>query len=75
MTKTFTQNDLIRFLYHETNEDQTKEINKALLGDAELRTQLAEMTSGQKALDAAQLEPSPESVLNILSYARGLQEH
>jgi hypothetical protein len=75
MTKTFTQNDLIRFLYHETNEDQTKEINKALLGDAELRAQLAEMKSSKKSLDAAQLEPSQESVLNILSYARGLQEH
>ena len=75
MTKTFTQNDLIRFLYQETNEDQTKEINKALLGDAELRAQLAEMKSSKKLLDEAQLEPSAESVLNILSYSRGLQEH
>jgi hypothetical protein len=33
------------------------------------------MKSSKKSLDAAQLEPSQESVLNILSYARGLQEH
>jgi hypothetical protein len=75
MTKTFTQNDLMRFLYHETNEDQTKAISKAVLNDPELRAQLAEMISSKKVLDAAQLEPSTESVLNILSYARGLQEH
>ena len=75
MIKTFTQNDLIRFLYHETSEEETKEINKALLCDSELQTQYKELSATRKELDAARLEPSAEVVDNILNYARGLQEH
>lgn len=75
MIKTFTQNDLIRFLYHETSEEETKEINKALLCDSELQTQYKELNATRKELDAARLEPSSEIVENILNYARGFQEH
>lgn len=75
MIKTFTQNDLIRFLYHETSEEETKEINKALLCDGELQTQYKELNATRKELDAARLEPSSEVVENILNYARGFQEH
>ncbi len=75
MIKTFTQNDLIRFLYHETSEEETKEINKALLCDSELQTQYKELNATRKELDAARLEPSSEVVENILNYARGFQEH
>jgi hypothetical protein len=75
MIKTFTQNDLIRFLYHETSEEETKEINKALLCDSELQTQYKELSATRKELDAARLEPSAEVVDNILNYARGFQEH
>ena len=75
MIKTFTQNDLIRFLYHETSEEETKEINKALLCDSELQVQYKELNAMRKELDAARLEPSAEVVENILNYARGFQEH
>jgi hypothetical protein len=75
MIKTFTQNDLIRFLYHETSEEETKEINKALLCDSELQEQYKELSVLRKELDAVRLEPSATSVQNILNYARGLQEH
>ena len=75
MIKTFTQNDLIRFLYHETSEEETKEINKALLCDSELQTQYKELNATRKELDAVRLEPSAEVVDNILNYARGFQEH
>jgi hypothetical protein len=75
MIKTFTQIDLIRFLYHETSEEETKEINKALLCDSELQTQYKELNATRKELDAARLEPSSEVVENILNYARGFQEH
>ena len=75
MIKTFTQNDLIRFLYHETSEEETKEINKALLCDSELQTQYKELNATRKELDAARLEPSAEVVDNVLNYARGFQEH
>ena len=74
MTKTFTQNDLIRFLYHETSEEETKEINRALLCDGELQTQYKDLNASKAMLDDVRLQPSANTVLNILSYARGLKE-
>lgn len=74
MTKTFTQNDLIRFIYRETSEEETREINKALLCDSELQAQYKELNATHKQLTKAKLEPSAASIQNILNYARGLQE-
>lgn len=73
MIKTFTQNDLMRYLYHETTEKEEQEINKALLSDTELRAMYTSMVALKNEMDKAQLEPSPSTVLNILSYARSEQ--
>jgi hypothetical protein len=70
MIKTFTQDDLIRFLYHETTEEETREINKALLSDFELRQAYRDLCETKSALDRAQLEPSEETVMKILAAAR-----
>lgn len=75
MIKTFTQDDLIRFLYRETSEEETRQINKALLCDSDLQARYKELNALHKQLDKAKLEPSADSVQNILNYARGLQEH
>jgi hypothetical protein len=74
MIKTFTQNDLIRYLYHETTAKETKEINKALICDSELQEQFKELTATKGQLDNARLQPSGAVVERILHYARGLQE-
>ena len=70
MIKTFTQTDLIRYLYHETSEQEEREINKALLSDSELLALYTTMVAIKKEIDNAQLEPSPSTVLNILSYSK-----
>lgn len=75
MTKTFTQNDLIRFIYRETSEEETKAINKALLCNSDLQAQYNELSMLHKQLDRAKLEPAAASIQNILNYAHGLQEH
>ena len=75
MTKTFTQHDLMRRLYHETSPEETKEIDKALLCDSQLQKLYQELVAIKKELDNAQLEPSEAVVKNILHYAQGLQEH
>ena len=74
MITTFTQTDLIRYLYHETTEEESREIDKALLCDGELKTLYNELISMKNDMDAAKLEPSPVTVMNILSYAKSLQE-
>ena len=72
MIKVFTQNDLIKFLYHETSEEESKEINKALKCDSELQALFDELKATIAQLDEAQVEPSAASVLNILSSSRGI---
>ena len=73
MTKTFTQNDLIRFIYHETTEREAQEISRVLSFDPELQLQYRELLLTKNNLDKAQLEPSHAAVENILLYARGLE--
>lgn len=63
----------MRYLYHETSEKEEQEISKALLTDSELRELYASMLALKKEMDKAQLQPSPQTVLNILSYARAGQ--
>lgn len=70
MIKTFTQDDLIRYLYHETTEKEEQEINKALLTDSELRAMYTSMLAIKKEMDASHMEPSAQTVLNILSYSK-----
>lgn len=64
---------MIRYLYHETTEEETKEIDKALSRDSDLQALYSELCSMKNNLDAAQLQPSPATVLNILSYAKSLE--
>ena len=70
MIKIFTQTDLIRYLYQETTEEEKREIDKALEKDKELQAMFAELLSVKKGLDSAQLEPSGNTILNILAYSR-----
>ena len=74
MIKIFTQNDLIRYLYKETTEQETKEINKALICDSVLQEQYKELIVSTRTLDYAQMQPAASSIQNILSYSRNLRE-
>ena len=75
MIKTFTQTDLIRYLYQETTEKEKREIDNALICDGELRALYNELCSMKASMDEAHIEPSTSAVLNILSYSRGQMEH
>ena len=70
MIKTFTQNDLIRFLYQETTEEENLELTRALKQDAELSLQLEELRLVTKNLDDTFAEPSKSVVDRILEYAK-----
>ena len=74
MIKTFTQTDLIRYLYQETSEKERREIDNALICDSELRALYNELCSMKASMDEAHLEPSSSTVLSILSYSRGQME-
>jgi hypothetical protein len=60
----------MRYLYHETTEEERREINKSLICDSELRERFRELLAIQRQMDDVLLEPSSATVLNILSHAR-----
>lgn len=73
MIKTFTQMDLIRYLYHEITEEEKNEIDRALRRDGKLKALYNEICAALKELDKAALQPSASTVYNILNYSKSLQ--
>jgi hypothetical protein len=51
---------------------ESREIDKALLCDGELQALYNELCLVKKEMDEAQLQPSPSTILNILSYSKNL---
>lgn len=70
MIKTFTPTDLIRYLYHETTEEENREIESALLCDADLRQQYHELKEILAGLNEALLSPPDDVVSKVMSQLR-----
>lgn len=62
MTRTFTQNDLIRYIYDETSNEESSELQQALLCDGSLQEEYKSLSSVKSMLDEL-LESSPSSSL------------
>lgn len=63
---------MIRFLYGEATEEESREIDHALLCDGNLRQKLHALEEVKRQLDDASLEPSAATVLNILAFSRAV---
>ncbi|MEQ8927079.1 MULTISPECIES: hypothetical protein [Fulvivirga] len=72
MIRTFTQDDLIRYAYHETTEEENSEIEKALLCDSELEARFKEISVVKQRLDTVLESPSSKATNNILNYSKSL---
>ena len=70
MMETFTQNDLIRYLYHETSNEENQQLERRLALDGELNLRYQDLKSLMQDLDAALLEPSANCVNSILRSLR-----
>ncbi|MHA7099250.1 hypothetical protein [Roseivirga pacifica] len=75
MIKTFTQDDLVRYIYKETTTEENSEIEQAMLFDDALAKDYAELSSVVLALDGAQVAPAQNSVDAILSYSKSYHLH
>lgn len=73
MHTTFTQNDLIRFLYNEMNSEESSLIKEALLNDSDLYASYKHLKSSVDLIDSERfkLSSSALSLAIIKSYARG----
>ena len=72
MYKTFTKNDIIRFLYNEMTSEELISFKEAILNDSDLSNTYYELKSSMKLLDSEPilLTPSNFNIINIKSFAR-----
>lgn len=72
MTKTFTQDDLIRYVYDEMSKQEATELEQALLVDNQLQEQYKEFAALKNRLDHSLKQPSDRIIKNILDYSESL---
>ncbi len=75
MIKTFTQNDLIRYIYQETTQEENTEIENALIFDEALSDELIELQETVGAISIVEKSPSKLSIDKILSYSKSYDMH
>ncbi len=72
MIKTFTKNDLLRFLYDELPVEERNEVRNMQLTDELVEHETDEMESVKKLLDKFILKAPADAVENVLKYSRSI---
>ena len=71
----FTQDDLLQYLYQETSKDKTEAIKMALFTDWNLREKFELLKLTHQQLETIKLSPRKQSIDRILRYAeKGVEE-
>ena len=75
MTQTFTstQNDVVRYLYNETSNQENTLVEEALLFDKDLLDFYLDCADLKSGLDKIQLSPSDRAIERILDYSRNYE--
>ena len=66
----FTQEDLVQYLYHESSAEKSALLKAALETDWNLRETFEVISSAVKGLEKISLSPRKIAVDNILKYAK-----
>ncbi|MEO9475445.1 MAG: hypothetical protein ABJG41_07910 [Cyclobacteriaceae bacterium] len=75
MTKTFTENDLVKFLYGELTQQESTVLQEALISNPELQNELSKLKEVMTGLDKERYQPSQRSVDKILAFSKGYEVH
>ncbi|MGF7218451.1 hypothetical protein GGR92_004628 [Spirosoma lacussanchae] len=70
MTKTFTQDDVVRYVYEETSPEENLLIEDALMSEPELMTFFLDALEMRSLMNRIEREPRPDTVQSILNYSR-----
>ncbi|TAE26520.1 MAG: hypothetical protein EAZ91_17860 [Cytophagales bacterium] len=70
MIKTFTYDDVIRYVYEETSTEENLCIEDAMMSDPELMTQFMDTLELRSLMDKIERQPRPSTLDNILNYSR-----
>ncbi len=69
MTKTFTQDDVIRYVYEETSEEENLLIEEALMAEPELMGFFLDTLELRAMMDKIERAPRPSTLDSILAYS------
>ena len=72
MHKTFTKEDLLRYLYGEMNREERQELRLVILEDNILQAEFLVLKEAKECLNKGRVSPSGFAVNNIISYAKAL---
>ncbi len=70
MTKTFTPNDVLRYIYDDLEPNEKKAIGKAMIVDADLMDFYFQSLAVTDRLGHVSKEPSDQCVQRILDYSK-----
>lgn len=70
MIQTFTPDDVIRYVYEETTDDENLLIEDALMGDQELLDFYLDTIELKSLMTKISRKPSERTVANILAYSQ-----
>ncbi len=72
MIKTFTQNDVIRFVYDEVSTEERSQFNDLLLIDSGFQKLYFNYAKTKGLIAKSMLEPSENVINRILTYSKSL---
>jgi len=75
MTKIFTQDDVVKYLYNEIPLGKRSEFENALICDDELLNLFRELRNVKKSLEKVVKNPSNQVIKSILDYSKSLNLH
>lgn len=75
MTKTFTQDDVVRYLYNEIPQNEKSQFEETLICDSSLLDLFHELSAVKRQLDGFIKSPSDRVIENILDYSKSFNLH
>ncbi|MFN8353896.1 MAG: hypothetical protein U0Y10_05615 [Spirosomataceae bacterium] len=75
MIQTFTQNDIVRYVYDETTDEENQLIEEALIEDTDLLMFYLDIADLKEGMDKVRMQPSDRSVDKILAFSRNFSEN
>ncbi len=69
-----TKNQVLRYIYHETNEAESDQIRESIFAHQEVEEMFYDFVSLKKDLDQVMLSPRKEVINNILAFAKNAQK-
>jgi len=75
MTKTFTENDAVKYVYNELKGSIKAEFEKALMYNAVMAEYVNELLIMKESINRAKKEPSDKVIDAIMEYSKSFSLH